>query len=207
MRLRDFHSDKVVPKARNFNNSIPSEQRECWVEKLFNYVKSCHRCATILLFALMMVAGGNYTTAQTDNTAADKPVKAKIEKKQNKEKLEPITLTQEEFVKKIFDYNDTNMIYKGKNPAIVDFYADWCGPCKRLAPILDQLLEEYNGAFIVYKVNVDHNKDLARALQVRNIPTLLYLAPKQKPKRSMGLLTKDQLKEIIDKYLMVEGEK
>ena len=140
--------------------------------------------------------------AQTDATSAEKPAKAKTEKKQDKDKLEPITLTQEEFVKKIFDYNDTTMIYKGKKPAIVDFYADWCGPCKRLSPILDQLLEEYDGAFIVYKVNVDHNKDLARALQVRNIPTLLYLTPKQKPKRSMGLLTKEQLKEIIDKYLV-----
>ena len=140
--------------------------------------------------------------AQTDATSAEKPAKAKTEKKQDKDKLEPITLTQEEFVKKIFDYNDTTMIYKGKKPAIVDFYADWCGPCKRLSPILDQLLKEYDGAFIVYKVNVDHNKDLARALQVYNIPTLLYLVPKQKPKRSMGLLTKEQLKEIIDKYLV-----
>ena len=140
--------------------------------------------------------------AQTDATSAEKSAKAKTEKKQDKDKLEPITLTQEEFVKKIFDYNDTTMIYKGKKPAIVDFYADWCGPCKRLSPILDQLLKEYDGAFIVYKVNVDHNKDLARALQVYNIPTLLYLVPKQKPKRSMGLLTKEQLKEIIDKYLV-----
>ena len=161
----------------------------------------------LLLLALLMVAGGNAAVAQTDNTSADKPAKAKTEKKQDKEKLEPITLTQEEFAKKIFDYNDTTMIYKGKKPAIVDFYADWCGPCKRLSPILDQLLEEYDGAFIVYKVNVDNNKDLARALQVRNIPTLLYLVPKQQPKRSMGLLTKDQLKEIIDKYLVVEGKK
>ena len=140
--------------------------------------------------------------AQTDATAADKSAKTKTEKKQEKAKLEPIMLTQEEFVKKVFDYNDTTFVYKGKKPAIVDFYADWCGPCKRLAPILDELLNEYDGAFIVYKVNVDKNKELASALQVRNIPTLLYLAPKQKVKRSVGLLTKDQLKEIIDKYLV-----
>ena len=147
--------------------------------------------------------------AQTDATSAQKPAKAKTEKqdKAAKDKLEPITLTQEEFVKKVFDYNDTVMIYKGKKPAIVDFYADWCGPCKRLAPVLDQLLNEYDGAIIVYKVNVDKNKELASALQIRNIPTLLYLTPKQKAKRSVGLLTKDQLKEIIDKYLIVEGKK
>ena len=156
----------------------------------------------LLLLTLLMVAGGNYAAAQTDNTTTDKSSKAKTEKKQGKDKLEPISLTQEEFVKKIFDYNDTTMIYKGKKPAIVDFYADWCGPCKRIAPILDQLLEEYDGEFILYKVNVDYNKDLARALRVNNIPTLLYLVPKQQPKRSMGLLTKDQLKEIIDKYLL-----
>ena len=153
----------------------------------------------IILFCLCI---GGMATAQTDNTTTDKSAKAKTEKKQGKDKLEPISLTQEEFVKKIFDYNDTTMIYKGKKPAIVDFYADWCGPCKRIAPILDQLLEEYDGEFILYKVNVDYNKDLARALRVSNIPTLLYLVPKQQPKRSMGLLTKDQLKEIIDKYLL-----
>ncbi|MBQ7734366.1 MAG: thioredoxin [Bacteroidales bacterium] len=183
MQLRDYHSEKVVPDARNF-------------------VRACRRYATVFIFALLVAVGGNNAAAQTDNTSANKPAKTKTEKKQDKEKLEIITLTQEEFVKKIFDYNDTTMIYKGKKPAIVDFYADWCGPCKRLSPILDQLLKEYDGAFIVYKVNVDHNKDLARALQVYNIPTLLYLVPKQKPKRSMGLLTKEQLKEIIDKYLV-----
>ena len=159
---------------------------------------------TLLCFCLC-----GMMAAQTDTTPTEKSSKAKTEKQDKavKEKLEPITLTQEEFVKKVFDYNDTVMIYKGKKPAIVDFYADWCGPCKRLAPVLDQLLNEYDGAIIVYKVNVDKNKELASALQIRNIPTLLYLTPKQKAKRSVGLLTKEQLKEIIDKYLVVEGKK
>ena len=162
-----------------------------------------------ILITLLCLCFCGIVSAQSDATPAAKPAKAKTEKqdKADKDKLEPITLTQEEFAKKIFDYNDTIMIYKGKKPAIVDFYADWCGPCKRLAPVLDELLNEYDGAFIVYKVNVDHNKDLARALQIRNIPTLLYLVPKKQPKRSMGLLTKEQLKEIIDKYLVVEGKK
>ena len=162
-----------------------------------------------ILITLLCLCFCGMMAAQTDATPAEKPAKGKTEKqdKAAKEKLEPITLTQEEFVKKVFDYNDTVMIYKGKKPAIVDFYADWCGPCKRLAPVLDELLNEYEGAFIVYKVNVDKNKDLASALQIRNIPTLLYLTPKQKAKRSVGLLTKDQLKEVIDKYLIVEGKK
>ena len=162
-----------------------------------------------ILITLLFLCFCGMMAAQTDATPAEKPAKAKTEKqdKATKDKLEPITLTQEEFVKKVFDYNDTVMIYKGKKPAIVDFYADWCGPCKRLAPVLDELLNEYEGAFILYKVNVDKNKDLASALQIRNIPTLLYLTPKQKAKRSVGLLTKEQLKEIIDKYLVVEGKK
>ena len=160
-----------------------------------------------ILITLLFLCFCGMMAAQTDATPAEKPAKAKTEKqdKATKDKLEPITLTQEEFVKKVFDYNDTVMIYKGKKPAIVDFYADWCGPCKRLAPVLDELLNEYEGAFILYKVN--KNKDLASALQIRNIPTLLYLTPKQKAKRSVGLLTKEQLKEIIDKYLVVEGKK
>ena len=161
------------------------------------------------IITLLCLCFCGIVAAQTDTTPTEKPSKGKTEKqdKAAKDKLEPITLTQEEFVKKIFDYNDTVMIYKGKKPAIVDFYADWCGPCKRLAPVLDQLLEEYDGAFIVYKVNVDKNKELASALQIRNIPTLLYLAPKQKAKRSVGLLTKEQLKEIIDKYLVIDNKK
>ena len=161
-----------------------------------------------ILITLLCLCFCGMMAAQTDTTPADKPAKAKTEKhNKGNSNLEPISLTQEEFAKKVFDYKDTTIVYKGKKPAIVDFYADWCGPCKRLAPILDQLLKEYDGAFIVYKVNVDQNKELASALQVRNIPTLLYLAPKQKIKRSVGLLTKEQLKEIIDKYLVVEGEK
>ena len=162
-----------------------------------------------ILITLLCLCFCGMMAAQTDATPAEKPAKTKTEKqgKASTEKLEPIVLTQEEFVKKVFDYNDTTMIYKGKKPAIVDFYADWCGPCKRIAPVLDELLNEYEGAFIVYKVNVDKNKDLASALQIRNIPTLLYLTPKQKAKRSVGLLTKEQLKEIIDKYLIVEGKK
>ena len=160
------------------------------------------------IITLLCLCFCGIVAAQTDATPAEKSAKAKTEKQDKavKDKLEPITLTQEEFAKKVFDYNDTAMIYKGKKPAIVDFYADWCGPCKRIAPVLNELLNEYDGAFILYKVNVDHNKDLARALQVRNIPTLLYLVPKQQPKRSMGLLTKEQLKEIIEKYL-IENKK
>ena len=209
MRLRGYLSGKVVPEARNFNNPAQAERSgaQCGVERLPNFVRACQRYATVFILTLLVAAGGNYAVAQTDTVTSGKSDKAKTEKKHDKDKLEPISLTQEEFAKKIFDYNDTVMIYKGKKPASVDFYADWCGPCKRLSPILDELLNEYDGAFIVYKVNVDHNKDLARALQVRNIPTLLYLVPKQQPKRSMGLLTKDQLKDIIDKYLVVEGKK
>ena len=157
-----------------------------------------------ILITLLCLCFCGMVSAQTGTTPAKKNTKVKTEKhnKEATEKLEAIPITQEEFAKKIFDYNDTTQVYKGKKPVIIDFYADWCGPCKRLAPVLDQLLKEYDGAFLVYKINVDHNKDLARALQVYNIPTLLYLAPKQKAKRSMGLLTKDQLKEIIDKYLI-----
>ena len=161
-----------------------------------------------ILTTLLCLCFCGMIAAQTDATSTEKSAKAKTEKHSKAEsKLKPISLTQEDFTKKVFDYNDTSFVYKGKKPAIVDFYADWCGPCKRLAPVLDELLNEYEGAFIVYKVNVDKNKELASALQIRNIPTLLYLIPKQKAKRSVGLPSKEQLKEIIDKYLIVESKK
>lgn len=151
-----------------------------------------------LLTLCVCFLGVAYSQNEVKKEEGTKTEKASKASKQ----LEPIQLTQEEFIKKVFDYNDTTMIYKGKKPAIVDFYADWCGPCKRLAPILDQLLKEYEGNFIVYKVNVDQNKDLSRALQVRNIPTMLFLLPKEKPQRTVGLLSKEQIKEIIDEYLL-----
>ena len=92
-------------------------------------------------------------------------------------------------------------VYKGKKPAIVDFYADWCGPCKRLAPILEEINKEYGGKIVIYKVNVDKEKELAQQYAIRSIPTIFLFAKGAKPAAIQGLPTKEELKKYIEEHL------
>lgn len=94
--------------------------------------------------------------------------------------------------------------YLGSQPAIVDFYADWCGPCRQLSPVLDELAKEYSGKLTIYKVNVDNERGLATFFGIRSIPTLLFIPMKGKPQRSLGALSKTELKGIIKDVLKVE---
>ena len=86
-------------------------------------------------------------------------------------------LTYNEFLKKVWDFekNPTTFEYKGKLPAVIDFYADWCGPCRRVAPIMEKLAEEYDGKLLVYKVNTDQERGLSAAFQVKSIPMVLFI--------------------------------
>ena len=92
-------------------------------------------------------------------------------------------------------------VYKGKKPAIVDFYADWCGPCKRLAPILEEINKEYGGKIVIYKVNVDKEKELAQQYAIKSIPTIFLFAKGAKPAAIQGLPSKEELKKYIEEHL------
>lgn len=120
----------------------------------------------------------------------------------DKEAVAVAKITQEQFKELIFDYSDTAALYKGKKSVIVDFYADWCGPCRRMSPILDELANDYADDVVFYKINVDENKELARLFDIRNIPTLLFIKSKQRPQKAIGGYEKAQLIEIIDSYLL-----
>lgn len=112
-------------------------------------------------------------------------------------------LTTESFIAKISDiYNPKGFQYKGTKPAVIDFYADWCGPCRMLAPILEELSVEYNGAVVFYKVNIDKEPDVARVLGISSIPTLLYCKPQSQPSKSVGALSKKELQQAIDDLLL-----
>ena len=106
-----------------------------------------------------------------------------------------------EFLKKIADYENHSKEWKylGDKPAIVDFYADWCGPCKMVAPILEELSKEYAGKVYIYKVNVDKEPELARDFGIQSIPTIWFVPMKGEPQVNMGALSKEQLKGYIDK--------
>ena len=116
----------------------------------------------------------------------------------------PIHLTQAEFLKKVADYKTDSKEWKylGDKPAIIDFYATWCGPCKQVAPLLEELSKEYAGQIVVYKVDVDKEPELASDFGIQSIPTIWFVPMKGEPKVTMGAMSKEQLKDHIEKVLL-----
>ena len=113
-------------------------------------------------------------------------------------------LTKTEFLAKVMNYekNPQEWIYLGDKPCLIDFYASWCGPCKRLAPVLDELAQEYAGEIYIYKIDTEKERELAAVFGVRSIPTLLFCPMGENPQIAQGALPKEQLKEAIDKVLL-----
>ena len=117
-----------------------------------------------------------------------------------------IEISQSEFIKKIYNYNNEDAVYKGNLPVIVDFYASWCGPCKMLAPIMDELSSEYSGRVIFYKVNVDKAEELSQAMGIEAIPTMLFIKPNTSGEELVGFVEKSYLVEIINTYLLGDDD-
>ena len=140
-----------------------------------------------ILIAMVILA-----TAFTAN-AQDKKDESKVKQ-----------LTYKEFLKKVWNMenNPNTFIYKGKLPAVIDFYADWCGPCRRVAPIMEKLAEEYDGKLLVYKVNVDQEKDLAAAFQVKSIPMVLFIPLEGQPMTQVGALPEEGYRKVIEEQLI-----
>lgn len=118
----------------------------------------------------------------------------------------PIHLTTAEFKKLVVDYeaNPTEWKYLGDKPAIIDFWADWCPPCKAIAPVLDDLAKEYQGQIYIYKVDVDEETRLASAFGIQSIPTLLFVPMTGNPKAELGAIPKEAFKERIDNFLLTQ---
>jgi thioredoxin len=113
-------------------------------------------------------------------------------------------LTLQTFKDKVFDpEKNTEWKYAGDRPAIIDFYADWCGPCKMVGPILEQLSKEYKGKVDIYKVNTDQEQELARMFQIMSIPSILFVPLKGKPQMAQGALPKMALEQAIKETLLV----
>ncbi|MBX2989898.1 MAG: thioredoxin [Bacteroidetes bacterium] len=112
-------------------------------------------------------------------------------------------LTKETFLKKVFDYeNNKEWKFSGELPAIIDFYADWCGPCKMVAPVLEGLSKEYAGKVNIYKVNTEKEQELASVFGIRSIPSILFVPKEGKPQMAMGALPKEAFVEAINTVLM-----
>lgn len=126
-------------------------------------------------------------------------------------KMEVVSLNKAEFLKKVYNYeaNPNDWKFEGKRPAIVDFYATWCGPCKVMHPILEELSKEYSGKVDFYQIDVDKEQELAGAFGIRSIPTLLMIPMNGDPQVMQGAMPKEQLKKAIEDFLLKQnnGEK
>jgi thioredoxin len=114
-----------------------------------------------------------------------------------------VKLTTEKFKTDIFDYtSEKEWKYKGSVPAIIDFYADWCGPCKMVAPILEELALEYKDELIIYKVDTEVEQELSSIFRIMSIPSILFIPKEGQPMMQKGALPKHILKQIIDEELV-----
>ena len=117
-----------------------------------------------------------------------------------------IHLTEQDFLKRVVDYvnNPTEWKFLGDKPAIVDFYATWCGPCKMLSPVLEELSAEYAGKVDIYKVDVDAESGGAGVCGIRSVPSLLFVPMQGNPRMVAGALPKHELKRAIEEVLQVK---
>lgn len=117
-----------------------------------------------------------------------------------------MSLNKSEFLNKVANYetNPSEWKFLGERPAIVDFYATWCGPCKMLSPVLEELADEYAGKIDIYKVNVEEEEELAGVFGVRSVPTLLFVPMEGAPQMAQGALPKNVLQEAIRNVLLPE---
>lgn len=114
-------------------------------------------------------------------------------------------LTKQTFLEKVFDFEkNKEWKFEGEIPCIIDFYADWCGPCKAIAPVLEELSDQYAGKVNIYKVDTESEQELAAAFGIRSIPSMLFVPKAAEPQMTQGALPKHELEKIINDVLEVE---
>ncbi len=138
-----------------------------------------------------------------------KSTSAEVSKVSDEPSGKPVMLTKKDFLEKVMNYekNQTEWVYEGDKPAIIDFYADWCAPCRIAGPILEELAAEYKGKIIIYKVDTEAERELAAVFGIQGIPAFLFIPAEGRPTMSSGIAqtpeqTKEMFRQMIDELLL-----
>lgn len=154
-----------------------------------------------ILVALSMTVIAMFAFLSAGNAA-----ERNTDKKNKKEAVSSVhavkELTEKEFNTTVYDMTKKNSEYLGTKPAIIDFTAKWCGPCQRIAPILDELAKEYGESIVIYKVDIDKNPELAKAFGISSIPAIMYIPTKGKPSMTVGSRDKARFQSEINTILL-----
>ena len=153
---------------------------------------------TIIILSLSgCKMNGNGKTEITDTLT-------NIEQDEIVKSTKTIQLTKEDFLIKVADYKNSSYEWKylGDKPCLIDFYADWCAPCKIVAPILEELAAEYEGQIYIYKIDTEKESELAAAFGIQAIPTLLFVPMNEAPQIAQGAIPKQDLKSVIEEVLL-----
>lgn len=144
----------------------------------------------------------NNINNSTNNTSTEKINNNKENNTKGSTKM--VHLTAAEFKQKVFNYEtEKEWKFTGDKPVIIDFYADWCGPCKMAAPVLEELSKEYDGKVQIYKIDTEEEQELAQVFGIRSIPSILFIPMEGKPQMTMGALPKESFVQAINEVLKV----
>lgn len=154
-------------------------------------MKTLERIAIVALSAAIMITScGNAGARNAEDSSQEKKTKVVVE------------LNSDDFNKLVYDMKVDGVEYLGALPAIVDFTATWCGPCQRIAPVLDELAAEYDGQIVIYKVDIDKERELAKAFNISSIPAVLYIPLDGEPVITIGSRGKEKFKKEIETILL-----